>query len=136
MTSSGSTTHSGSLVARPSFSRAGWVGPYEIVEMVSAVTYRLDTPGRKRASKVVHVDRLWRHPGNGIYTWGERKDSATEGSDGDSDSDSDAEVDRVSDPEGELHSDSDGALLVAQDYHGENGRSVTDNADEHVVEQR
>ncbi|KAK8395460.1 hypothetical protein O3P69_006252 [Scylla paramamosain] len=48
-----------------------WEGPYNVVEAVSALTYRLDMPGRKGADKVVNVDCLWRHPGDGVYTWSE-----------------------------------------------------------------
>ncbi|XP_076029467.1 uncharacterized protein LOC143018176 isoform X1 [Oratosquilla oratoria] len=52
--------------------QSDWEGPYKVTEVISAVNYRLEMPGRKRASKVAHVDRLWKHPGEGEFIWGER----------------------------------------------------------------
>lgn len=98
--------------------QSSWEGPYKIVEAVSAVTYRLDMPGRKRAGKVVHVDRLWRHPGNGVYTWGEQMDSATECSNSDSDH---------TDSDGDSDSDTGGEGLVAQNYHSVDGSNVDES---------
>lgn len=45
-----------------------WEGPYTVIAVLSAVTYRIKR-GRKRSS-VVHVDRLWRYHGPGRYSWG------------------------------------------------------------------
>lgn len=45
-----------------------WEGPYTVIAVLSAVTYRIRR-GRKRSS-VVHVDRLWRYHGPGRYSWG------------------------------------------------------------------
>ena len=56
-----------------------WEGPYEVVEALSDVTYRIRR-GTQR-SKVVHVDRLWRYRGEGVYTWqGEDDDELASGS--------------------------------------------------------
>ncbi|XP_069972229.1 uncharacterized protein [Penaeus vannamei] len=49
-----------------------WEGPYTVVERISAVTYRITPAGSSRRTKVVHVDRLWRHSGKGVFTWGPR----------------------------------------------------------------
>jgi len=49
-----------------------WEGPYTVVERISAVTYRIAPAGSGRRTKVVHVDRLWRHSGKGMFTWGPR----------------------------------------------------------------
>ncbi|XP_076043777.1 uncharacterized protein LOC143026878 [Oratosquilla oratoria] len=61
--------------------QSDWKGPYKVTEVISAVNYRLEMPGRKRACKIIHVDRLWKHPGEGEFTWGERGDVESRDSD-------------------------------------------------------
>ncbi|KAK8395432.1 hypothetical protein O3P69_006228 [Scylla paramamosain] len=58
--------------------QASWKGLYKVVMAVLAVTYRFDIHRRKKAGKAVHVDRLWRHLGGGVYSWGEKNDRATD----------------------------------------------------------
>ena len=59
--------------------QSSWEGPYEVVDALSDVTYRIRR-GTQR-SKVVHVDRLWRYRGEGVYTWqGEDDDEMASGS--------------------------------------------------------
>lgn len=56
-----------------------WEGPYDVVEALSDVTYRIRR-GTQR-TKVVHVDRLWRYRGEGVFTWqGEDDDEIVSGS--------------------------------------------------------
>jgi len=75
-----------------------WEGPYTVVERISAVTYRIAPAGSGRRTKVVHVDRLWRHSGKGMFTWGPRVSDHDNNSDivgvsdGAKDCDSDASV--------------------------------------------
>ncbi|MPC76284.1 hypothetical protein E2C01_070693 [Portunus trituberculatus] len=45
-----------------------WVGPYTVVAVPSAVTYKISR-GHKQAL-VVHADRLWRYHGPGSFSWG------------------------------------------------------------------
>ena len=45
-----------------------WEGPYTIVKVLSAVTYRIRAPG-KVACKVVHFNRLWRMKGQPKLSW-------------------------------------------------------------------
>ncbi|MPC56905.1 hypothetical protein E2C01_050871 [Portunus trituberculatus] len=72
-----------------------------MAEVISTVNYRLEMPGKKWASKIVLVDRLWKHIGKQEFTWVVRgdielrdKESVANSNKGDcssgSDSDSDA----------------------------------------------
>ena len=47
-----------------------WEGPWEVVEKLTDVTYRIRRGARQR-SRVVHSDRLWAYHGRGSYTWDE-----------------------------------------------------------------
>lgn len=47
-----------------------WEGPYVIMKALSAVTYRIQAPG-KTTCKVVHFNRLWRVKGQPKFTWTE-----------------------------------------------------------------
>lgn len=59
--------------------QSAWEGPYDIVEKISEVTFRIRR-GRRGKSKVVHADRLWKYHGPGRFTWGEApRDDADEG---------------------------------------------------------
>lgn len=82
------------------------------------------TPGWKTAGKVVHVDRVWCHPVNGMYNWGERKDNATECSGSDSNAEGDGDSDCDIGDEG----------LVAQNYHSVNGNNVDESEGENEGE--
>lgn len=93
-----------------------WEGPYTVIAVLSAVTYRIKR-GRKRSS-VVHVDRLWRYHGPGRYSWGT---GAEEVSDHPSSDDEDrvepvpADVEVADDGAGEAGGDAD----LEADYAGE-----------------
>jgi len=49
-----------------------WEGPYEILQVMSDVTYKIRRGPQKR-SRVVHADRLWRYYGPGLFSWGGRE---------------------------------------------------------------
>jgi len=49
-----------------------WEGPYEILQVMSDVTYKIRRGSQKR-SRVVHADRLWRYYGPGLFSWGGRE---------------------------------------------------------------
>ena len=51
----------------PKFS-SPWEGPYSVVKVLSAVTYRICASG-KTACKVVHFNRLWRMKGQPKLSW-------------------------------------------------------------------
>ena len=54
-----------------------WEGPYDVIEALSDVTYRI-RHGTKR-SRVVHVDRLWKYREEGVFSWrGERGSAETD----------------------------------------------------------
>ena len=59
--------------------QSSWEGPYDIVQKISAVTFRIRR-GRRGKSKIVHADRLWKYRGPGKFTWGDALDD--EGDDG------------------------------------------------------
>ncbi|XP_045127491.1 uncharacterized protein LOC123514007 [Portunus trituberculatus] len=59
-----------SLLGKSPKFQPDWEGPYNVGKVISAVNYRLEIPHKKRTSKIVHVDRLWKHPGEGEFTWG------------------------------------------------------------------
>ena len=86
--------------------QSDWKGPYKVAEVLSAVNYRLEMPEKKRASKIVHVDRLWRHPGEGKFTWGEKTGSEERGSDS-SGSESGSDSDSNPDSDSDVNSDRD-----------------------------
>ena len=54
-----------------------WEGPYDVIEKISEVTFRIRR-GRRGKCKIVHADRLWKYHGPGKFTWG---DAPCDGSD-------------------------------------------------------
>jgi len=90
-----------------------WEGPYEVLEALSDVTYRLASVGASRRPKVVHVDRLWRYAEGGTFSWDDSEETREEpqpghersgslgdgegssGNDSDTESDSASESDNV-----------------------------------------
>lgn len=75
-----------------------------MAEVISALNYWLEMPGRKRASKIVHVNMLWKETGKGKFPWGEHVDvesrerdsvsssaGCSSSSEGEDDSDSDTD---------------------------------------------
>jgi len=86
-----------------------WEGPYTVTERISAVTYRIAPSGSSQKTKVVHVDRLWRYSGEGVFTWGPRV----------------GEHDSISDIEGE----SDGAMVCDGDTSVEGDGAVNGDID-------
>ena len=95
--------------------QSSWEGPYEVLEALSSVTYRIAAVGTRRRPKVVHVDRLWRFAGDGTFSWdncGETAEESphrlasgqpseeevvSEGSDENADSNSDSDTEEPSD---------------------------------------
>jgi len=65
-----------------------WEGPYDVVEVLSDVTYRIRRGARCRP-RVVHVDRLWAYHGPGQYSWGTERYPGDDGEDASSTTGSD-----------------------------------------------
>lgn len=58
--------------------QSAWQGPYEVLEALSSVTYKIAAVGTRRRPKVVHVDRLWRFRGDGSFSWDDCEQLAEE----------------------------------------------------------
>ena len=110
-----------------------WDGPWEVVEALTDVTFRIRR-GAKQRSRVVHSDRLWNYTDRGQYTWEEGNgppDQASWDEDGDGPSDETSqagnapmtqEADRLPDVNNEVvtsHPAGDGAAATSQAAEGD-----------------
>ena len=94
-----------------------WEGPWDVVEALTDVTFRIRRGPRQR-SRVVHADRLWAYHGRGNYTWGDADSPPDQAS-------SEGEEDRSTDAAGEID-DSDGPPYQASQ--GDDETSQTGDA--------
>lgn len=77
-----------------------WEGPYEVLQVLSDVTYKIRRDPQQRP-RVVHVDRLWQYHGPGLFFW-------TEGGPEGVEEESEAEWEDQPMVEGELQHEADG----------------------------
>lgn len=54
-----------------------WEGPYEVLEKVTDVTFRI-RKGNAGRKKIIHSDRLWTYQEDPSYTWSGREETAEE----------------------------------------------------------